>query len=233
MSRRRRPSSRSRVGRRWLRRLRGLRPRALRPREWGPGAWAGVAFAAAALLVAGWQLGRPPARALARSLLEERSLDRVEALAAPIRSAADEFSLAPSLIGAIVYVESRGIPDAVSRAGALGLMQLMPPSAADAARALGLAEPTREALLSDVELNLRLGARHFAWTLQHEERHTERALCAYNAGRTRLRRWLDEHGGYAAWRARQLADGDSQVLAYALEVLEVQARLRERGVLVP
>lgn len=214
-------------------RRRSLRLGALHPRSWGPGAWAGAAFASAALLICGWSLGRPSARALARTVLEERSLERIEALAQPIRRAAAEFELAPSLIGAIVYVESRGQPAAVSRVGALGLMQLMPPSAADAARALGLPEPSREALLGDVALNLRLGARHFAWTLQHEERHVERALCAYNAGRTRLRRWLDEHGGYDAWRARQLADGDSHVLTYALEVLAVQVRLRERGVLVP
>lgn len=230
MSARRRSARRPRTGRR---RLRSFLHRALHPRRFGPRAWAAAAFAVAALLVAGWYVVRPPARALARSVLEERSLERVEALAAPIRRAAAEFSLDPSLIGAIVYVESRGLPDAVSRVGALGLMQLMPPSAADAARALGLPEPSREALLSDVELNLRLGTRHFAWTLQHEERHVERALCAYNAGRTRLRRWLDEHGGYSAWRARQLADGDSQVLAYALKVLELQQRFRERGILVP
>lgn len=192
------------------------------------GAALGLA-AAGGLLV----LLRDPGRALARTVLEERSLARVEALAEPIRRAAREAGLEPSLVGAIVYVESRGQPEAVSSAGAMGLMQLMPAAAGDAARALGLAEPDRAALLSDVELNLRLGARHLAWTLEHEERHVERALCAYNAGRARLGRWMAEHGGYAAWRRKQLADGDSRVLAYALEVLEVQRRIRERGVLRP
>src|SRR5690606_32687436 len=111
----------------------------------------------------------------------------------------------PSLVAGIVYAESRGLPDAVSSADALGLMQLMPAAVHDACKALGIEEPTREELLTNPALNLRLGARHFAWTLEHEERDVERALCAYNAGRARLRRWTDEHGSYAEWRARQVA----------------------------
>lgn len=199
----------------------------------GPRARVLLVLALAVFCIGAWYFVRPPARAFARTVLEERSIQRVEALAAPIRRAAHEFGLEPSLVAAIVYAESRGQPGAVSRAGALGLMQLMPPSAADAARALGLPEPTRAQLLTDIDLNLRLGARHFAWTLEHEERQIERALCAYNAGRTRLRRWLDEHGSYAAWRRKQISDGDSQVLAYALAVLEAQQRFRERDVLRP
>ena len=191
-----------------------------------------LALGAAILMAAGllaWQCGKEPTRALARVALEEYSMARVEAQAPAIRRAAEEFALDPNLIAALIYAESRGRVDAVSSAGALGLMQLMPPSASDAARALGLPEPSREDLLSDPALNIRLGSRHLRWTLDNEGQELERALCAYNAGRGRLRSWIDEHGSYAAWRAKQVEDGDSMVLAYALKVLDLVERFRARG----
>lgn len=160
-------------------------------------------------------------------------LARVERLREPILVAAEEADLDPNLIAAIVAAESSGHVDAVSHVGALGLMQLMPASAGDAAKKLGIPNPTREQLLSDAELNLRLGARHFAWTLRHEEADVERALVAYNAGRGRLAGWIREAGSYTAWRAEREAAGDSSVLAYARKVLAYAETFRERGALQP
>jgi soluble lytic murein transglycosylase-like protein len=187
--------------------------------------------AALALLGVGLALWPEPARQLAQRVLEQGSLARVESFAAPIRAVAAEQDLDPCLVAAIVYVESRGRVDAVSSADALGLMQLTQASAEDAARARGLAPPTRAQLLEDAERNLRLGARHFAWTFAHEERDLERALCAYNAGRGRMAGWIREAGSYRKWRARQMRDGDSQVLAYALKVLDLAEVFRERGLI--
>lgn len=192
-----------------------------------------AAFLVLALLVgvtADWSGGpREVARRMLAFVIDPVLLSRVETLRDPIVAAADEQGLDPNLIAAIVAAESSGRVDAVSHAGALGLMQLMPASAGDAARKLGLPEPTREQLLTDGPLNLRLGAQHFAWTLRHEENDVERALVAYNAGRGRLGQWIREAGSYTAWRAEREAAGDSQVLAYARKVLAYTESFRERG----
>ncbi|MEM7518944.1 MAG: transglycosylase SLT domain-containing protein, partial [Planctomycetota bacterium] len=125
--------------------------------------------------------------------------------------------------------ESRGKVGAVSSASALGLMQLADSSASDAARKLGLPRPTRDQLLTDGALNVRLGANHVAWLLEHEGSNLERVLVAYNAGRTKLRRWIAEAGSWKAWRKERDAAGDSSVLAYARNVLAARDELRRRG----
>lgn len=162
------------------------------------------------------------------ALREVVGFRRVELHANAIHAAAAEQGLEPALLAALVFVESSGRVGVVSRAGAMGLTQLMPPSAADAARALDLPEPSAEELLSDAELNLRLGARHLAWTLKAEGGDLERALVAYNAGRAKLRRWVEERGSYALWRTRALALGDSPSLAYAWRVLSYRDTFRAR-----
>lgn len=183
-------------------------------------------------LLAAWCAGYfwpADVRAVARRLADPIVLRRVEALAPQIHVAALESDLDPNFLAAMVYSESSGNPGAVSGADALGLLQLLPPAASDAAKRLGLETPTREQLLGDAQLNLRLGASQFAWTLANEEQDLERALVAYNAGRAKLRRWTRKAGGYAAWREQQKRDGDSEVLAYAGRVLSYAETFRKRG----
>jgi soluble lytic murein transglycosylase-like protein len=170
-------------------------------------------------------------RVAVRTLLDPVVAARVEAFAPEIRAAAAESGLDPCLVAGIVHAESSGDPRAVSKAGALGLMQLLPPAAEDAARRLGLPTPDREELLARPDLNLRLGASHFAWTLAAEGGDPERALVAYNAGRTKLRRWIREAGSYEAWLAARRRAGDSPTLAYADRVLARAEAYRERGLL--
>jgi len=173
------------------------------------------------------------ARAVVRRLADPLVLARVEDHAEAIRAAALESGLDPCFLAAMVYAESSGRVDAVSDAGALGLMQLLPDAVHDAARRLGIEEPARELLLQDATLNLRLGASHFAWTQAHENDDPVKALVAYNAGRTKLRRWERAAGGYAAWYREQRAAGDSSVLAYAERVLSTTEVFRERGTIAP
>jgi soluble lytic murein transglycosylase-like protein len=167
--------------------------------------------------------------AVVRTVVDPVVMTRVEGLAAPIRAAAAESGLDPCLVAGMVHAESSGDPRAVSPADALGLMQLLPPAVEDAARRLGVEPPGREALLEDPALNLRLGAAHFAWTLENEGGDVERALVAYNAGRTKLRRWIREAGSYEAWRAARRRSGDSPTLAYADRVLALAEAYRRRG----
>ena len=153
---------------------------------------------------------------------------RVEQYADELHSAATEQGLEPALLAGVVFVESTGRLSVVSSAGAMGLMQLMPAAASDASASLGLPAPTPEMLLQDAELNIRLGARHLAWTLKAEGGDLERSLVAYNAGRAKLARWIKGAGSYALWRERTLARGGNATLEYANRVFAYRDLFRER-----
>jgi len=163
------------------------------------------------------------------SLREAVGFRRVELYVEELRSAAREQNLEPALLAAVVYVESTGRLSVVSSAGAMGLMQLMPAAASDASKALGVPTPSEEVLLSDALLNVRLGARHLAWTLNAEGGDLERALVAYNAGRAKLARWIKDAGSYALWRERTLARRDNSTLEYAHRVFAYRDLFRERA----
>ncbi len=150
-----------------------------------------------------------------------------------IRAAALESRVDPNLLAAIMLAESGGRVDAVSSAGALGLYQLMLPTAVEQARGLGLDDPTRDDLLSDGRLNARLAASYIAWLERRFDGALEPMLVAYNAGPSRLSRWIRDAGGYPAWRAERDAAGNSDVLRYAAKVEHWREVFRERGVIAP
>jgi len=205
-----------------------VRPRATRPRLYR-GALVACLILGSGAVGFFWP---SRARALVRRAADPLVMARVERFAPQIRSAARESGLDPVLLAAIVYVESSGRADAVSSAGALGLMQLLPDAAADSASRLGLATPQPEELLDDPLLNLRLGASHFAWTLEKERGDLRRALVAYNAGRTQLRRWVRKAGSFEAWYREQRA-ADSSVVAYAQKVQDYVEIFRKRAKIAP
>jgi soluble lytic murein transglycosylase len=185
--------------------------------------------------ISGWA----PARALVGNVRDYLGLRMVEAHAQLLCNAADESGVDVTLLGGIMYMESRGRTGQRSPAGALGLMQLVPAAAGDAARRLGLPEPSVEQLLEDDELNVRLGAAHLAWLLEHRGQWSlEQVLVSYNAGRARLMGWIEDAGGYGSWRAEQEQAGErgvaiSGALSYALGVLDAARTLKARGELVP
>ncbi len=166
-----------------------------------------------------------------RPLLESNGYRRVEAHAPLLREVADEFELDPNLLAGVMLAESSGRLDAVSKAGALGLFQLMLPTARERAQLLGLREPTREDLLSDAGLNARLAGSYLRWLLRRYRGECEPALVAYNAGPGRLDGWIKEYGGYPALRKQR--EGASPVLAYARKVLAYRDRFAERGAITP
>jgi soluble lytic murein transglycosylase-like protein len=85
---------------------------------------------------------------------------------------------------ALVREESYFDADIVSAAGAVGLTQLMPPTAAAVARGLEMTNPD----LRDPGTNLAIGVRHLQDLLSTVDSPTK-ALLSYNAGRKRLRQW--------------------------------------------
>ena len=100
--------------------------------------------------------------------------ERGQEWAAPIEAAATRHNLEPELLGALVWSESAFDPQAVSSAGAIGLAQLMPATAA------GLGVDPRDPLQ-----NLEGGARYLRQQLDRF-RSFELGLAAYNAGPTRV-----------------------------------------------
>jgi soluble lytic murein transglycosylase-like protein len=95
-----------------------------------------------------------------------------------IERLADEYGVDAYLIECIVKVESNFNENAVSVAGAMGLMQIMQ----DIARAYGVGNPF------DPEENLRAGIRHFKSLLQSCNNDPTLALAAYHAGLGRVKK---------------------------------------------
>ncbi len=85
---------------------------------------------------------------------------------------ADRYGLSPALIKAVAFAESGFRPSAVSGAGAMGLMQLMPYTA----EALGVSDPY------DPEQNVDGGARLLSSLLDQFDGNALLALAAYNCG---------------------------------------------------
>jgi soluble lytic murein transglycosylase len=105
---------------------------------------------------------------------------------------AKEFGLDPPLLRALVRQESVFEPRARSRAGALGLTQLMPATAKSLVRSV-LRARYREAFLYDPGVNARLGAAYFKQLLDRFGGKSLFALAAYNGGPTRMARVLKEN----------------------------------------
>ena len=102
-------------------------------------------------------------------------------------AAAARAGIDPYLVAAVVREESSYYPRAVSRAGARGLMQLMPATARPMAEHRGLAFAGGD-LLDDPRANIEMGTAFLAG-LMSEFADPRLALAAYNAGPSRVRGW--------------------------------------------
>jgi peptidoglycan lytic transglycosylase len=109
-----------------------------------------------------------------------------DALAASAR----QWNLDEAIVYGIVRQESRFMPEARSRVGATGLMQLMPATARWVARQIQI-RPFKPDMLVRPELNLQMGTYYFGRVLT-DLGHPILATAAYNAGPGRARRWRDE-----------------------------------------
>jgi soluble lytic murein transglycosylase len=109
-----------------------------------------------------------------------------------LASEANRQGLDPMLVASIIRQESAFDPRARSGADARGLMQVLPSVGRQLALRLGIRgfEPI---LLYQPEVNLRMGTVHLAASLREYSRLVH-ALAAYNAGGTRVKRWLETAG---------------------------------------
>lgn len=106
-----------------------------------------------------------------------------------IHTAAKRAQLAPALIFGVIRQESLYQIDAVSPAGALGLMQLMPQTATRTAHFWGMADPDRTDLFIPA-INIAIGTEHLRTLLNRFGGRIPLALAGYNAGTRAVLRWL-------------------------------------------
>lgn len=96
-----------------------------------------------------------------------------------VREASTKNRLDPDFVSSVIKAESNFKTHAVSRKGALGLMQLMPSTAAQ----LGLSDPF------DPRANVEAGAAHLSALLDRYHNDPIKALAAYNAGAHRVKQY--------------------------------------------
>lgn len=105
-----------------------------------------------------------------------------------VRAASEKYrQLSPELLRAVIAQESSGNPRVTSKAGARGLMQLMPATARD----LGVTNPDD---LYDPAINIDAGARYLNQLLKRFGGDTAAALSAYHSGPGRVSRLRNEYG---------------------------------------
>jgi len=100
----------------------------------------------------------------------------------------------PLVLHAVIRQESRFQSDVLSPAGAVGLMQLMPRTAAEAARKEKMPKPNRKDLLRPA-VNVRLGAAYLSRLVKGYGGDYFRAVAAYNAGEAAVERWWKRANG--------------------------------------
>jgi soluble lytic murein transglycosylase len=135
---------------------------------------------------------------------------------------------------AVARQESEFIVRASSGAGAKGLMQILPSTAADTARKAGVAFDYGR-LIGDPAYNMQLGAAYLGQLMAAEGGSLELAAAAYNAGAGRVAQWIAAYGDPRAgadmvdWVERIPYD---ETRDYVMRVAEnngvYQARLAEK-----
>ncbi len=136
-----------------------------------------------------------------------------------IRQQASEKNLDPALIAAVIYAESR-FRDQESHAGALGLMQITPQTAAGIARRSGGTQFVTGDL-SDPEINISYGSYYLRYLLDLYNGNEVAALAAYNAGTGSVDSWGGAEVGVDAIRF-------PETRAYVQEVLEKRLEYRSQ-----
>ena len=111
----------------------------------------------------------------------------------PTRFATEHGPLEPALMLAIIRQESSFDTKAKSRAGARGLMQLMPATARQVSKTLQKRYSAGR-LTADPHFNIRLGSTYLSRLITRFDGNYILAIAAYNAGPGNVKKWLRERG---------------------------------------
>ena len=107
-----------------------------------------------------------------------------------IRAAAEEFDLDPAYVASVVLAESSFNAEAVSSAGAIGLMQIMPSTGEWIAGKLDDAFDVQR--LYEPSVNLRYGCWYLRFLLDRYDGDMRTASTAYHQGQGRVDEWLQD-----------------------------------------
>lgn len=142
-----------------------------------------------------------------------------------IERIASKYTVDPLLVKALIWRESRFLPRSKGAAGEIGLMQIKMAVVKDWAKAKGKEIPNEEEVF-DPYLNIEIGTWHLSRALKNWEGNPDcyaLALCEYNAGRTRLLRWIAHYDGsclhtvkYSA-SAKYVRDITDKFIEYSLD----------------
>ena len=97
----------------------------------------------------------------------------------------NQYNLKPELVSSLIYAESGFNKDAISKAGAVGLMQVLPSTATEIAKKLD--KDTFD--LNCPNDNIQFGCYYLNYLINYYEGDLLYALCAYNAGLNNVRYW--------------------------------------------
>jgi soluble lytic murein transglycosylase len=107
------------------------------------------------------------------------------AFAGCVKKESKQFNVKTELILSMMKVESNFNFNAVSPAGAAGLMQLMPPTARGIAKEIGIAKYD----LNDPCTSIKFGANYIAWLDRYYKGQIEYMVAGYNAGAGNVDKW--------------------------------------------
>jgi len=144
-------------------------------------------------------------------------LGDLASIMATISSAAAQYGLDPGFVTAVAQAESGLNPNAVSAAGAKGIMQLMDATAA----MLGVSNPF------DPVQNINAGVRYLAQLLNQFAGDAAKALAAYNWGPGNVNKAVQQ------WGADWLAHAPQETQAYVQKLTGVTASAANSGPAVP
>lgn len=113
---------------------------------------------------------------------------------AELKRQAEANALDPYLVASLIRQESEFDPKALSRANAIGLMQLLPAVGRSEAKIAHIKRFNPQSLF-DPAMNLRLGTHYFHSMVEAHNGQVEYALAAYNAGANRVADW-QQNGTY-------------------------------------
>jgi soluble lytic murein transglycosylase len=111
----------------------------------------------------------------------------------PVPVTPPEGGVDPAIVLGLIRQESSFDTETVSPAGARGLMQLMPATAAEVARQIGTSV-SAVSLVTDPDHNMRLGTTYIQELIARYDGSLPLAIAAYNAGPSHVDQWLAENG---------------------------------------
>lgn len=109
-----------------------------------------------------------------------------------IKTYSEEYELDPYLVQSIMRCESSNDPDAVSEAGAIGLMQIMPDTGTWIAHKLDMDDVYTEDMLYNPETNIEFACWYLRFLTGRFEGNVMQIVAAYNAGHGSVEGWLED-----------------------------------------